>query len=83
MLASLRHLVRRKDFKYWAGFDAKVEMAYAIDGRRRFKGRLLGLKDDCVALDQDGVETLLPFDEIEDAKLVMTDALLKAHQDNA
>jgi ribosome maturation factor RimP len=78
-----RPLVRRKDYEKWAGFDAKIEMAFAIDGRRRFKGRLLGIREDRVAIDLDGVETLLPFDEIESAKLVMTDALLKAHQDNA
>lgn len=40
-----RPLVRRSDFERWAGQLAKVEMAVTIDGQRRFRGQLLGLRD--------------------------------------
>src|SRR5262249_34794057 len=39
-----RPLVRRSDFERFAGHRLKVEMAAAIDGRRRFHGLLLGVE---------------------------------------
>jgi ribosome maturation factor RimP len=39
-----RPLVRRSDFERYAGHQLKVEMAVAIDGRRRFRGVLLGVE---------------------------------------
>ena len=40
-----RPLTRSKDFENWAGHEAKVEMDVAVDGRKRFRGVLLGVKD--------------------------------------
>lgn len=45
-----RPLVREKDFANWAGFDAKIEMATLQDGRRRYRGKLLGIEDGLVRL---------------------------------
>src|SRR5215510_15886991 len=39
-----RPLVRRSDFVRFAGHQLKLEMAVAIDGRRRFRGVLLGVE---------------------------------------
>src|SRR5215472_18808552 len=39
-----RPLVRRSDFQRYAGHQLKVELAAAIDGRRRFRGVLLGVQ---------------------------------------
>ncbi len=76
-----RPLTRSNDFQRFAGFDAKVEMAEGRDGRRRFKGVLLGLNDaDCVCLDVDGQTVELPLSAIQSAKLVLTDDLIAAHQ---
>ena len=50
-----------------------------IEGRKRFKGMLAGVEGDNVAIDLDGEDdtALIPFDWIVDAKLVMSDALIK------
>jgi ribosome maturation factor RimP len=77
-----RPLTRAKDFEIWAGHEAKVEMEGAVAGRQRFRGILLGLKDGAAGLqltDTPGAgEVWLPLDEIGEAKLVLTDALMKA-----
>lgn len=77
-----RPLVRRKDFERFAGFEAKVETGAPIDGRRRFRGRLLGVEGDDVRLQLDigqgGGEAVIPLSAIDRAKLVMTDELLAA-----
>lgn len=73
-----RPLVRRKDFERFAGFEAKVETAAPVDGRRRFRGRLLGVEGDDVRLALDDGEAAIPLSAIDRAKLVMTDELLAA-----
>jgi ribosome maturation factor RimP len=73
-----RPLVRRADYERFAGFEAKVELARARDGRRRFRGKLLGLEGDDLKLDLGTEAVLLPLDEIANAKLVLTDALISA-----
>ena len=77
-----RPLVRREDYQRFAGFDASVELAQPRDGRRRFRGRLLGLDGDDVRLDLGAEQVLLPLAAITRAKLVLTDALLSASQRN-
>lgn len=72
-----RPLTRRKDFERWAGHVARLETAEPIDGRRRFKGVLLGLDGDDVRLRLDeGQETRVPLPRVQKAKLVLTDALI-------
>lgn len=72
-----RPLVRRSDFERWTGNEAKVELARALDGRKRFKGLLAGLDDDKVAIDVDGTVIRLPIADIGEARLVLTDALIR------
>jgi ribosome maturation factor RimP len=73
-----RPLVRREDYTRFAGFDASVELAQPLDGRRRFRGRLIGLEGDEVRLDLGAEQVLLPLAAIARAKLVLTDHLLSA-----
>lgn len=75
-----RPLTRIKDFERWAGFDARIDLAVPLDGRKRFSGRLKGLEgEDRVLVEVEGGATVeLPFDGISRAKLVLTDALLEA-----
>ena len=74
-----RPLVRRADFERFAGHVVKLEMAIARDGRRRFRGELLGRDgEDARIRLEDGAEVLLPIAEMADAKLVLTDALVAA-----
>jgi ribosome maturation factor RimP len=82
-----RPLVRRSDFERYAGHQLKVEMAVAIEGRRRFRGVLVGVeglggegalarirRDD--AAPGEAAEALLAIEDMAEAKLVLTDALI-------
>jgi ribosome maturation factor RimP len=75
-----RPLTRVKDFAAWAGFDARVEMAVPVQGRRRFTGRLLGLGEDETILieNEEGESFALPFADLQRAKLLLTDELIAA-----
>ena len=75
-----RPLTRVKDFETWAGFDAKVELSFGIDGRKRFSGRLLGIDDtdNILMEDAEGENYVLPFDDVQRAKLLLTDELMAA-----
>ncbi|TNC74271.1 ribosome maturation factor RimP [Rubellimicrobium roseum] len=76
-----RPLTRLKDFETWAGFETKIELSEAVDNRKRFKGTLQGAEGDEVLLEiEQGKETVtigLKFDWIADAKLVLTDDLIR------
>ena len=73
-----RPLVRQHDFERYAGFDIKLEMELSIDGRKKFKGQLLGIKNDLVEMTSGSDHVALPFDGIRQAKLILTDQLLAA-----
>jgi ribosome maturation factor RimP len=75
-----RPLVRRADYERFAGFETRLETELPIEGRRRFRGRLLGLAGDQVRLALPEGELLIPLDAIKKAKLVLTDDLLAAAQ---
>lgn len=75
-----RPLVRRADYERFAGFEARLETELPLEGRRRFRGRLLGIADDQVRLVLPEGQTSIPFDAIKKAKLVLTDELLAAAQ---
>ena len=75
-----RPLVRRADYERFAGFEARLETELPLEGRRRFRGRLLGIADDQVRLALPEGETSIPFGAIKKAKLVLTDELLAAAQ---
>jgi len=77
-----RPLVRARDYKAYVGHEAKVELADAIEGRKRFRGLIAGATEDTVTIrlpdapkDTDP-EHVLPLGAIAEAKLVMTDRLL-------
>lgn len=76
-----RPLTRLKDFEAWAGHEARVETAEPIEGQRRFKGTLQGVEGDEVLLEiERGAEALtigLRFEWLSDAKLVLTDELIR------
>ncbi|EPX84365.1 Uncharacterized protein putative in bacteria [Rubellimicrobium thermophilum DSM 16684] len=76
-----RPLTRLQDFETWAGHEAKLETEILIDGRRRFRGVLQGVEGEEVllALEEQGemVTVGLRFDWIADAKLVLTDDLIR------
>jgi ribosome maturation factor RimP len=73
-----RPLVRREDYARFAGFEAKIELSEPVDGRRRFRGKLLGVDGDEVRLLVDDATIALPLAAVVRAKLVLTDELLAA-----
>ena len=79
-----RILVRPSDFEDWAGYEVKVELKELIDGRKRFRGILEGYADGEmrleVKLDENSEpQTIgLPVELIHDAKLVLTEELIRA-----
>lgn len=75
-----RPLVRPEDYDRFTGFEARIEMAEPIDGRRRFRGRLLGRDESHVRLAGETGEVRLPLAAILRAKLVLTDDLLALAQ---
>ncbi len=77
-----RPLTRLKDFERFAGFTAKLEARMPVDGRKRFKGALKGVDGDDVLLDTDLGPARVAFDNVLRAKLVITDALLRATSDS-
>ncbi|MBL4907853.1 MAG: ribosome maturation factor RimP [Sneathiella sp.] len=76
-----RPLTREKDFDRWTGFEVKIELGEAVDGQRRYRGKLLGIKEGNISLLADSNEEFkLPFADIRKAKLVLTDELIAANE---
>jgi ribosome maturation factor RimP len=82
-----RPLTRLMDFARWAGHEAKIELHAPVasvgegqsdqnKGRRRFRGLLLGLDGQDVAIRADGTDIKFPFRAVANAKLVLTDKLI-------
>jgi ribosome maturation factor RimP len=77
-----RPLVRRSDFERYAGHVVKIEMAVPLDGRKRFRGVLLGVHGAAARIRaEDGkavepAEFVLAIDDMAEAKLVLTEALV-------
>lgn len=72
-----RPLVRPVDFERHAGFEARVETAEPLAGRKRFTGLLEGLADGEVLLRQEGELVRIPLAAVRKAKLTLSDALLR------
>lgn len=72
-----RPLTRLKDFDTYEGYEAKIETAELIDGRRRFKGVLAGVEGGEVLINVEKGTIGLQFDWLSDAKLVLSDDLIK------
>jgi len=77
-----RPLARVSDFETWAGYEAKIELKQPVSGRKRFRGVLEGVENGEVRieveLDQLGPQLVgLPVALIAEARLVLTDALIR------
>ena len=76
-----RPLARKSDFEVWAGHEAKIETKTVISGRKRYRGKIVGLQGDDVRVevpeDQGGPEISLPIGSISEARLVLTDELIR------
>lgn len=78
-----RPLVRVSDFRRALGHEAKIELTASLEGRRRFRGLLRAVAEGSVTLAMPDAKAgepdvaLLPLDGINDARLVLTDALVR------
>jgi ribosome maturation factor RimP len=73
-----RPLVRSEDYDRFCGFEAKIELDRPLEGRKRFRGRLLGTSGSNVRIATEMGEAELPLDAVARAKLVLTDDLIAA-----
>lgn len=79
-----RPLTRLKDFDKWQGFEVRIQLKWLINGRRRFRGTLLGIEGDQVKIkDEKDAIFECGFDQIDEAKLILNDHLLKVSRDRA
>ncbi|MCU0808203.1 MAG: ribosome maturation factor RimP [Candidatus Contendobacter sp.] len=66
-----RPLFDAAHFNRFAGSEVRIQLRELLDGRRKLVGRLLGMRDDNVAImDSEGREWRVPLDRIEKARLV-------------
>ena len=78
-----RPLVRKSDFDRYAGHLVRIEMDVPVNGRKRFRGELTGTEGEAARLQRDDTEAgeaadiLLPISEMSEAKLVLTDELVR------
>jgi ribosome maturation factor RimP len=82
-----RPLVRVSDFMRAVGHEARVEMAVTVNGRKRFRGRLEAVESGpdgpaarlkLIAEDKSETEVALPIRAMAEAKLVLSDDLIRA-----
>lgn len=73
-----RPLTRLKDFVTWSGFEAKLETASPIDGRKNFRGIVESVDGDLIRIAVDDKHYHVPFNAVANAKLILTDALIAA-----
>ena len=75
-----RPLTRPKDFAQWIGHEARVELSELFDGRKRFRGELIGFesKGEVISIEDDGIVYNVPFAFVANAKLILTDKLIAA-----
>jgi ribosome maturation factor RimP len=78
-----RPLVRASDFSRWIGFDARIEMAVPVNGRKRYRGFIEAVEGEKVAIllpdvpaDEERIHWL-PMRDIAEARLVLTDPVIE------
>lgn len=77
-----RPLIKLSDYERFAGFEAKIETVRDMNGRRRFKGQILGLGEEpnTVLLNFEEKKVVFDFDNILKAKLILTEELIRKQQ---
>jgi ribosome maturation factor RimP len=76
-----RPLMKRADYERFMGHDVKLEMTMPVGGRKRFQGAMTGIEGDNLLLDGEGGPVTLPLAAIKSAKLILTDRLIAAVED--
>lgn len=78
-----RPMVRKTDFARWQGHIVKVETSILVDNRKRFRGKIASVDADSFQLERDQIAygeepvVTIPFNTLSDAKLILTDDLIR------
>ncbi|PDT09307.1 MULTISPECIES: ribosome maturation factor RimP [unclassified Rhizobium] len=78
-----RPMVRKSDFVRWQGHLVKCETSIMIGNRKRFRGKIVEADADGFTLERDQVaygeelNVTIPFTALSDAKLILTDDLIR------
>jgi ribosome maturation factor RimP len=78
-----RPMVRKSDFTRWQGNIVKVETSILVDNRKRFRGKIVAVGADDFTLERDQIgygeepTVTIPFNTLWDAKLILTDDLIR------
>jgi ribosome maturation factor RimP len=65
-----RVLGREKDFFAAISCEVKLRTRRPIDGRKRFRGRLVSFESGLLKMNVDGEDALIPFDDVEKANSI-------------
>ncbi len=78
-----RPMVRKSDFTRWQGHIVKCETSIMIDNRKRFRGKIVETNDEGFTIERDQVaygeapSVTIPFTALSEAKLILTDDLIR------
>jgi ribosome maturation factor RimP len=78
-----RPMVRKSDFRKWAGHLVKCETSVMVDGRKRFRGKIVDVTDDGFTIERDqpaygeNAQVAIPFTALAEARLILTDDLIR------
>lgn len=78
-----RPMVRRSDFARWTGHLVKCETSVIVGGRKRFRGTIAEVDGEgfTIERDQPGPDeeplVAIPFETLAEAKLILTDELVR------
>jgi ribosome maturation factor RimP len=78
-----RPMVRKGDFVRWQGHIIKCETSVMVEGRKRFKGKILEVTDAGFVLERDQIaegeepQVAIPFASLAEGRLILTDELIR------
>jgi ribosome maturation factor RimP len=78
-----RPMVRRSDFRKWSGHLVKCETSVMVEGRKRFRGKIVSVTEEGFVIERDQVakdedaEVAIPFSALAEARLILTDDLIR------
>ena len=73
-----RPLTRVQDYRDWAGHEARLKLAEALQGAKQVSGIIEGIGDNVVSIATPKGTRQVPFESIASAKLLLTDKLINA-----
>jgi ribosome maturation factor RimP len=78
-----RPMVRKGDFLKWQGHIIKCETSVMVEGRKRFKGKILEVTGEGFVLERDQIgygeepQVTIPFASLAEGRLILTDDLIR------